>query len=37
MTLPPDAAEALRWLVMLLAALLLGVLDVLIHARKVKR
>jgi hypothetical protein len=30
MTLPPDAAEALRWLGMLLAALALGALDVLV-------
>jgi hypothetical protein len=35
-TLPPDAAEALRWLVML-AALLLGVLDVLVHATRRRR
>jgi len=35
--IPPDAAEALRWLAMLLAALLLGVLDVLIHATRRRR
>lgn len=37
MTLRPDAAEALRWLVLLCAALMLGALDVLVNAIRRKR
>ena len=34
MTLPPDAAEALRWLVMLCAAAVLGALHLIATARR---
>lgn len=36
MTLPPDASEALSWLVMLCAALALGALHLVVTARRRK-
>ena len=37
MTLPPVAEELLYLLVLLIVALVLGVLDLLVHARRIKR
>jgi hypothetical protein len=34
--IPPDAAEALRWLAMLCAALVLGALHLVVTARRRK-